>query len=1325
MSYKDELNNLTDISFDKILRLAKDNVPANRKNTPWIGLEHGIKVLDNDGELAQYIAAYGICHREKINAALDTIRNPKEFFLKNLTIIDWGCGQGLATICFYDYMRKLGIEPSVKKIILIEPSAAAIARANEYLAKYTASADISLVNKYINDVEPSDINVPDNSIVLHFLSNILDIQSVNLSKLTGLIKCITTEQLFFCVGPQNAGASRIADFAKMLNIGDSDLKGRQNGYLSDEKDRTISMMVFHIKANITKIMKIENYRRGKTDLENNTALNRVLADIQQTTSPSGRALQFYKAVVELERMKTTVISEVFNYPYTLATESRVRFNIDIQDNKEFELLFVENMDKKKTKWPKNLNVGLSFLFKDTVYRLFEYIYPYEDLKEIDITKEYISVDLSMFSVSAAVADRLQLDNDGIDEFTAILTDPNAGLSDLETALKNTIGQTVTLCPQLSLTLTAESPVLAQITSELRALYGRDDNSLLQSFLTGNLKKNIADKVSEDDIINVVDMDDSQRQAITRALNSRISVVTGPPGTGKTQMIVNLIANAMLKNKSVLVASKNNKAVDNIKERFDLVDDSHYLLRFGSRDVISSKLLPALETWMNNIQDLQYDAAGFSKMISKYKQACTVAHNARESLGELVRLIDSVPEIEKRIQDLNENRRTIEFDYSTAMENLRSANSDIDEDFFNGYDWDKISIDLQKNINNLQSNDYGLRRLFFNLFSKRKYAAQILNDILSLPSAVKDRIEHESGIRNVSDVRNCRHLIDFCEIELKQVKRICSYGGKLSQIKHNYSSELIRNEEKINTANRDLADINKRIKALKDIQDQQLENIRRSREQISSMSVELLSGLIRSRLASTEARQAIARYRNYLPNNIPWRNQDIPTFVSDASNFIDVFRLNSVTSLSAKSAFPMTNGFFDIVVIDEASQCDVASALPLIYRAGQVVVIGDPMQLKHITSVTSEEESRIKEYLSLNENPFARYVDHSLWDYCNDLITSADTNNTTVMLDCHYRCHPQIIGYSNEMFYKKLGKTLKVCYQDNNNGLRQKGMIWVDVVGEQMSDTINVNAAEVDKAISLATEIAEQAPKVSIGIISPFKHQAEAINARIPENLRERIISDTVHKFQGDERDVIIYSTVVTDNSPWTKIRWIDKSVPNLVNVAVTRARSLFYIVGNRQYIRANSGKNLPLGYLVEYTDDHHVVPNACKEIIIIDTNVFVNCPDILDHIDSSKQIVISAKVVDELDSLKVKFDGAKKSNVESALKNINRNFGRYNIKMECADLECLPVDFNRKISDNMILSVALKYRSQNPVLLTSDNGLQLKAKGLEIKTVSLREMLNN
>jgi len=117
-------------------------------------------------------------------------------------------------------------------------------------------------------------------------------------------------------------------------------------------------------------------------------------------------------------------------------------------------------------------------------------------------------------------------------------------------------------------------------------------------------------------------------------------------------------------------------------------------------------------------------------------------------------------------------------------------------------------------------------------------------------------------------------------------------------------------------------------------------------------------------------------------------------------------------------------------------------------------------------------------------------------------------------------------------------------------------------------------------VELAVKTASLYPDVSIGIVTPFKHQAERINQLIPNNLLQRIDANTVHKYQGDEKDVMIYSLVVTDNSPDRKIGWIDNIVPNLVNVAVTRAKSTLYVVCNVNYIKAHSTNYKPLGYLV-------------------------------------------------------------------------------------------------------------------------------------------------
>ena len=64
---------------------------------------------------------------------------------------------------------------------------------------------------------------------------------------------------------------------------------------------------------------------------------------------------------------------------------------------------------------------------------------------------------------------------------------------------------------------------------------------------------------------------------------------------------------------------------------------------------------------------------------------------------------------------------------------------------------------------------------------------------------------------------------------------------------------------------------------------------------------------------------------------------------------------AVTSLSARGRLPFEPGFFDLVVIDEASQCDIASALPLLLRARRAVIIGDPLQLKHVSTVAPQQD----------------------------------------------------------------------------------------------------------------------------------------------------------------------------------------------------------------------------------------------------------------------------------------------------------------------------------------------------------------------------------
>lgn len=126
---------------------------------------------------------------------------------------------------------------------------------------------------------------------------------------------------------------------------------------------------------------------------------------------------------------------------------------------------------------------------------------------------------------------------------------------------------------------------------------------------------------------------------------------------------------------------------------------------------------------------------------------------------------------------------------------------------------------------------------------------------------------------------------------------------------------------------------------------------------------------------------------------------------------------------------------------------------------------------------------------------------------------------------------------------------------------------------------------------------------------------------------------------------------------------------------------------------------------------------------IIDTNVFVDYPNVISKIDKQYPVILSAKVLDELDKLKATLNNQGKTNVQKALKSINQDIDKRDIRLEMADLSLLPDDFNKKSPDNFIFSVVLKFWKENPILLTSDNGLQIKAKGLGFNTITLKEFL--
>ena len=281
---------------------------------------------------------------------------------------------------------------------------------------------------------------------------------------------------------------------------------------------------------------------------------------------------------------------------------------------------------------------------------------------------------------------------------------------------------------------------------------------------------------------------------------------------------------------------------------------------------------------------------------------------------------------------------------------------------------------------------------------------------------------------------------------------------------------------------------------------------------------------------------------------------------------------AVTSLSTRGRLPFTAGYYDLVVFDEASQCDIASALPLLYRAKSAVIIGDPQQLTHISRIQKQQDQQLLDRFDLvTDFVHWAYSSNSLFEMARAYASSEDI----VDLRDHHRSHADIINFSNKNFYDgRLRVATRYDALKTFKGHKQgePGVRWIDVKGRTVRpDTGSaVNRKEAYAVVTVLKRLLlEQDYLGSIGVVSPFRSQANLIrelcakNEALQRPLEEAgFLSDTVHRFQGDERDLIIFSPVISEGTPSQSLNFL-KGNRNLFNVAITRARAMLLVVGDK------------------------------------------------------------------------------------------------------------------------------------------------------------------
>lgn len=268
-----------------------------------------------------------------------------------------------------------------------------------------------------------------------------------------------------------------------------------------------------------------------------------------------------------------------------------------------------------------------------------------------------------------------------------------------------------------------------------------------------------------------------------------------------------------------------------------------------------------------------------------------------------------------------------------------------------------------------------------------------------------------------------------------------------------------------------------------------------------------------------------------------RLQEFKNLLADSDGvkqLLDIFPFLISTNVSCAKIGEATP-LFDLMIMDEASQCSNALALLPMARCKRAIFVGDQNQLQPVIVMNSAKNAAL---MNSYDIPAA-------YDYKKNSILSTllkiDTLSKFILLREHYRCNDKIIQFSNQKYYDN---ELKLCSSLHN----VDALKLIDVKSSAANEK-NTSREEVE---TLMEEI-RKSPYKDIAVITPYRRQAELIERTLTEEGMDHVKVGTIHTFQGDEKDQIILCSGISEASQNGSFNWL-KNNQELLNVATTRAK---------------------------------------------------------------------------------------------------------------------------------------------------------------------------
>ncbi len=306
-------------------------------------------------------------------------------------------------------------------------------------------------------------------------------------------------------------------------------------------------------------------------------------------------------------------------------------------------------------------------------------------------------------------------------------------------------------------------------------------------------------------------------------------------------------------------------------------------------------------------------------------------------------------------------------------------------------------------------------------------------------------------------------------------------------------------------------------------------------------------------------------------NLEQAATDLNKYISDSDNVRKLQRVFPIIITTCLSAHRIgkPEPLFDMTIMDEASQCNTAVSLVPIIRGETLMLVGDPQQLNPVILLDEITNRRLmKEYQVPDEY---NYLKNSIYK----VYLACDSVSDEILLHNHYRCAPKIIGFNNKKYYNSR-LNVKSTEED------AEALVFYDVKNNEQP-VKNTSIAEVKSIVEYVNSNKDK----NIGIITPFVNQKEMINEALKVAGLENVTCGTVHSFQGDEKDVILFSTAIGTNTMPGTYNWL-KSNRELINVATSRAKSKLIILAdsnNVERLHAQDNKDDDLYELIQYVKE--------------------------------------------------------------------------------------------------------------------------------------------